>query len=234
MPKISIIIPIHNDFSNGKIREQLEILKDQSDIEVIYIDGGSTDGSLEYLSNFKVKLISLKDSNRAERIKRGIEESSSEFLLIHHPRSVLERQGLVALKKIHKNKVWGGFTHKFDSNHYLLSFTSWYSNQVRTKIRGILYLDHCIFFHKELIGDYSALPTIEIFEDTLLSELLLKKSHPILIPFVSVTSAIRFNRNGIWKQAILNQVMKVCWFLKISPTNMNKIYEKGLELNSKI
>ncbi|MBK23045.1 MAG: glycosyl transferase, family 2 [Halobacteriovorax sp.] len=234
MPKISIVIPINNDFSNGKIREQIEVFEGRKDIEVIYVDGGSNDGSLEFLSNYDVKIISLKDSNRAERIARGIQEASSSFLLLHHPRSYIESSGLDALFETCKRKVWGGLTHRFDTNHYLLNFTSWYSNQVRAKIRGILYLDHCIFFHKDLLEDQSALPTIEIFEDTAISELLLTKSHPILIPFTSTTSAIRFKKNGIWKQAILNQIMKICWYLKVSPSNMNKIYEKGLELNSKI
>ena len=74
MQKVSIIIPINNDLAHGKLREQVEVFQNVQDIEIIYVDGGSTDGSIEFLSRFKFSLVNFPNSNRAERIKKGDNE----------------------------------------------------------------------------------------------------------------------------------------------------------------
>ena len=107
-------------------------------------------------------------------------------------------------------------------------------NFIRGDFRKIYYLDHCIFFQKDLVGsDKNFVPDVDIFEDTYLSQKLAKISFPTRLRFTSTTSAIRFQKNGVWRQAILNQILKAGFLLGISKTFMNKVYEKGLNLNSK-
>jgi len=73
--------------------------------------------------------------------------------------------------RVHKNKkIWGGLTHQFDHDHHLLKFISFYSNNVRSKKKGIVYLDHCIFLHKQQLIKLGGVPDIDIFEDTVISE----------------------------------------------------------------
>ena len=234
-PKLSIIIPIHNDLSTGYLAKQIEVFKSLTSVEVLYIDGGSSDGSKELIERSVFSFHLLENSNRAERLNLGLRLSQSELILFHHPRSLLSTEALGSL--VHGPRAdWGAFTHAFDQEKLLLKFTSWYSNRVRFNIRSIAYLDHCIFFKRVLtLRNQELLPNIDIFEDTALSANLLNLSeNKELLPFKSVTSSIRFERNGLWYQAILNQVLKICWYLKLSPDQMNKIYEKGLELNSKV
>ena len=129
--------------------------------------------------------------------------------------------------------TWGGLTHKFDVKHPLLKFTSWYSNMVRGRIREILYLDHCIFFKRSLLSEEAPVPEVDIFEDTLLSLKLKRISHLEILPFISLTSSIRFTHRGIFFQAIVNQLMKVGYFLNFSDKWMNRLYEGSLRLNSR-
>ncbi|MFT6070144.1 MAG: glycosyltransferase involved in cell wall biosynthesis [Bacteriovoracaceae bacterium] len=234
-PSLSIIIPVHNDLSTGFLEDQIKIFKTLHNTEIIFIDGGSTDGSIELIKESGFSHFLLENSNRAERLNLGLKKSQSELILFHHPRSLIKKEGLDYLSRFVKED-WGAFTHTFDNSSLLLKFTSWYSNEVRFKIRSIAYLDHCIFFKKKMsLKDPALLPNIDIFEDTALSSNLNALSeNKRLLPFVSTTSSIRFKRNGLWKQAFLNQVLKVCWYLRLSPDFMNKIYEKGLELNSKV
>lgn len=234
-PLLSIVIPIHNDLSIGYLEKQINTFKSLRNIEVIFIDGGSIDGSKELIEKAGFDFHQLPNSNRAQRLNYGLEISLSELILFHHPRSLVEKEGLDFLIKEVKED-WGAFTHCFDKKNTLLNFTSWYSNEVRFKIRSIAYLDHCIFFKKCLVKKRKpVLPNIEIFEDTILSKNLFNLSeNKVLIPFKSTTSSIRFEKNGLWFQAILNQVLKLCWYLGLSTQQMNKVYEKGLELNSKV
>ena len=54
-----------------------------------------------------------------------------------------------------------------------------------------------------------------------------------LLPFISTTSAIRFTKNGLWTQALMNQILKLGFHIGVPHDTMNKIYERGLNLNSK-
>lgn len=173
--------------------------------------------------------------SRAERLNIGYHRAQGEIILFHHPRSFVDPNGIRILVEIsqrpNRELQWGGFTHKFDMHHGLLKFTSWYSNRVRARLRGILYLDHCIFFDRRLWqGD---LPNVDIFEDTLLSYIFRKVTMPTVLPFASTTSSIRFQRNGFYFQAALNQLLKLAFYARVPHRQLSRIYEGNLELNSK-
>jgi hypothetical protein len=97
----------------------------------------------------------------------------------------------------------------------------------------VYYLDHCLFAQKQLLLDVGLFPQIDIFEDTEICIKLNKKGKPVRLPFVSQTSAVRFQTNGIYSQALKNQYMKWCYYFSGSDKKMNALYEKGIDLNTK-
>jgi glycosyltransferase involved in cell wall biosynthesis len=231
---ISVVIPTFNEVKNGNfLKNILNELKDLKCIELIIVDSGSTDGTLELLKNFSVKLFNSKRVTRASRLNLGIDSASFDLILLHHPRNYLKKESLIYLDKIQDTIIWGGFSHKFDKDHWLLNFTSWYSNKIRSR-RGILYLDHCIFFNRKKVKNKIQIPDVEIFEDTELSKILLGFAKPVILEQETITSAIRFVNNGIFKQALLNQYLKIAYYRKVSDKKMNKIYENKLNLNNRV
>jgi hypothetical protein len=158
----------------------------------------------------------------------------SKLILLHHPRSLISNEGIKYLIESSTLPKWGGFTHSFDDPHPILKFTSWYSNKVRASIFNIIYLDHCIFFTQKIKNEIGVIPNIDVFEDTVLSKLISTKfKKPVILPFSSLTSAVRFRENGIIKQSILNQFIKLLFHLGINHKIINKVYEKTISLNSK-
>jgi len=141
-------------------------------------------------------------------------------------------EGIKTLLNCTSEIGWGAFTHQFDIQHPLLNFTSWYSNRIRGDRRGVYYLDHCLFAQKQLLLDVGLFPEMHIFEDTAICLKLKRKAKPIRLPFISQTSAVRFQSNGIYRQAIKNQYMKCCYYFSGSDKKMNARYEKGIELNT--
>ncbi len=230
---ISVIISSHNEMKLDFFKATLENLKDFPGVELIIVDRKSDDGTSELASRYADKMVSTTQNSRAKRLNMGIEVASGEIIFLHHPRSVIDVRALDWLKE-HKDKVtWGGLTHQFDKNHFALKFTSWYSNMVRGRIREILYLDHCIFFRKDLLPEHDAVPEVDVFEDTLLSQKLKAKGRMDLLPYTSLTSAIRFTHRGVMTQAFVNQLMKIGFYLNLSDKWMNRLYEGTLKLNSK-
>ncbi len=230
---ISVIFSTFNEVELGFFEKSLQSLSKKSFIEIIVVDKGSTDGTQELAKKYNCKLIESSSNSRGYRLNEGISHSNAELVIFNHPRSIISDDGLNYIINNYKELTWGGFTHKFDIQSPLLNFTSWYSNHVRADIREIFYLDHCIFCKRSLLDKIGGFPIQEIFEDTILSLKLRKVSASKRIPYSSTTSAIRFRKNGQFKQAILNQVLKIAFNLNFSPEKMNKVYELGLNLNSK-
>ena len=235
--EISIIIPTFNEIKHGYINKILDELCNIKGIEIIIIDGGSTDGTCQLVKSRADGYFSIKNSNRAQRMNYGFAMSKADLIIFHHPRSFISKSAIDELKSFNANtgqEFWGGFTHRFDKDSLWLKFTSWYSNHIRRKISGIIYLDHCIFSTRNLIKKTGGFPQRDIFEDTVFSNRLYKSIKPVLLKNYSITSSIRFKQNGFFVQAILNLVMKACFLCRLSDMKMNIIYEKGLNLNKKI
>ncbi len=232
---LSIILPTQNEMRSGLLESILACLVQVNDAEIIVVDGGSDDGTLELLSKFDLKLIAEQGASRAAKLNAGIAAASGDMIFLHHPRSLVQPESFQQVAGLGNNgaRVWGGLSHQFDHDHPLLRFTSWYSNKIRCDRAGILYLDHCIFFDRRFKDEGLKIPDVDIFEDTELSKLLRRHSRPVRLSAVARTSAVRFKRNGIYRQALLNQWMKLAYYLNFSHDKMNRLYEKGLNLNKK-
>jgi len=229
---LSIVVPTLNESKTGYLSKILTAYHDLANIEIICVDGGSTDATILHIQQSNAKLISTDICSRAGRLNVGIQHAKFDMVLLHHPRSLVDIEGIKTLLNCTSEIGWGAFTHQFDIQHPLLNFTSWYSNRIRGDRRGVYYLDHCLFAQKQLLLDVGLFPEMHIFEDTAICLKLKRKAKPIRLPFISQTSAVRFQSNGIYRQAIKNQYMKCCYYFSGSDKKMNARYEKGIELNT--
>ncbi|TGM05346.1 hypothetical protein [Leptospira jelokensis] len=205
---LSIIVPTDID-ENIYYKESLLPFQGHNDVEII--------------------LIPQKEAfTRAERFNLGFHRSKGNLILFHHPRTNLPKEAIVYLIEKSKTQLieweWGGFLHSFDQKHFFLNWISWYSNEVRVRRKGIVYFDHCIFFQRNLWKE--DLSPSYLFEDTELSQNFLKQSKPVLLPFQAVTSAHRFIKNGIYKQTLLNFILKIGNQLQLPSSFLFSLYQK--------
>ena len=231
---ITIIIPTYNESKSGflpKLLASLAFLQDHADFEIYFVDGSSTDNTCELITNAGFSLIAAPKSNRAHRFNVGLKRATGELIVLHHPRSYISKNGYLSLRAFKDQTLWGAFRHSFDQDHPLLQFTSFYSQNIRLKFFHIAYLDHCLFASRDLLDQIGGVPERDIFEDTELSKALRRLSRPTLIQEAAVTSAIRFRQNGLVKQVLLNQLLKIAYHLKFPDAAMNRIYEKSVGLN---
>lgn len=82
-PKVSIVMPSFNqaDFIERSIQSVLN--QDYPNIELIVIDGGSTDGSVEIIKQYASKLaywVSEPDEGQAQAINKGITKATGEWI----------------------------------------------------------------------------------------------------------------------------------------------------------
>ncbi len=96
MVKFSIIIPCLNEEKN--LRELLPLLVGQSD-DIILVDSGSTDKSVELAKSFHLKLLQQEFINYADNKNRAILKSLHEWVLLL---DADERPDLLFFEEIHK------------------------------------------------------------------------------------------------------------------------------------
>lgn len=235
-PLISVVLPCLNELRHGYLGQILANLQEQVGAkELIAVVSPSRDDTLATLQQAPGwRVIASNAPNRAQRLCEGIAASRGEVVLLHHPATLLPET--IALQQIaaaiaDPEVIWGGFHHSFDWDHPLLRFTSWYSNQVRSRQSRILYLDHCIFARRAILETIGGVPVMDIFEDTALSERLRAFAPPRLLPGTVTTSARRFRQRGVYRQALLNQQLKLMYHLGVAPTAMNRRYERDSQIN---
>lgn len=100
-PKVSIIIPVYNtaDF----VREAIESILNQTlqDLEVIAVNDGSTDGTLEILQSMasedsRVKVLSQKNQGQSIARNEGIRIASGKYLYFMDSDDYLKKEALQA------------------------------------------------------------------------------------------------------------------------------------------
>ena len=243
--RLSIILPCLNEIRHGYLDRILVNLVAQSipqnyKVEIIAVVSASEDGTDVFLEKYTAKFVGLQvvrslAKNRAQRLNEGIAISTGEIILLHHPATLLPEGIAFQLieEALGSGARWGAFQHSFDSSHELLRFTSWYSDHVRVQQKGIVYLDHCPFIDRQLLAKIGHVPDLDIFEDTVLSDRLGKFAKPVLAKGKIITSARRFRQRGIYRHAMLNQLLKICYHFNIDPRSLNRLYEQKASINVK-
>lgn len=126
MTKISVIIPVYNTASY--LKECIESVLNQSfrDIELICINDGSTDSSLEVLNYYKskdnrVKIISQENKGVGAARNIGIDEATGEYVLFIDSDDYIKKDALTDLIYLAESKSLDVLMFKminFDNNTY--------------------------------------------------------------------------------------------------------------------
>ena len=229
---LSVIIPTYNEASNigrllGCINE-LSYLNNQA-IEVIVVDGGSTDKTVEVASSFSRVIVRHSQKGRAKQLNLGARNAVGEILYFLHCDSVPPKHfDYVILKAINEGADAGCFRLKFDKFH-LLTFISCFFTRFNFPVcRGG---DQSLFIQKKLfnyLGGYNE--SYQIYEDNDLTDRICKKFNFRVLPFYIRTSSRRFKTNGYFK---LMYHFSVIHFkknvLKSSPENLYQYYLKSIK-----
>lgn len=159
--RISIIIPIYNEEKTiGKMQEQLEALRGR--FEILFVDGGSSDRTLELIHPcFKV-IHSPK--GRAGQMNTGAKASHGDILFFLHCDSELPKYPLAEIRKVMKDHSAGCFGIAFHSWNFFMFICRVISNH-RIKDRKVMFGDQGIFVERSLFFEVGMFPEIPVMED---------------------------------------------------------------------
>jgi rSAM/selenodomain-associated transferase 2 len=225
-PKISIIIPVLNEAI--ALPSVLARIGDVPHVEVIVVDGGSRDQTVAIAKSFPVKVTSAT-AGRASQMNTGATIATGDILLFLHADTCLppEFQTLIPLALQDIGTVAGAFELRIDAQLRGLRLVE-QMVKMRSHFLSLPYGDQAIFlktaiFHE--IGGFADLPIMEDFELILR---LRRLGRITIVPAPVITSGRRWQKLGVLKTTLINQLIVVGYFLGIPPTQLVRWYRRNL------
>ncbi len=225
-PAVSVILPVLREA--GSINEVVAHIRAQDpdgSAEIIVIDGDLT-GSTINAALVNGLILAVSRQGRARQMNRGAEMASGDILLFLHSDTLLPAQALARINLAMKDKhiVGGAFELGIDSDRRIFRITEWYV-ALRTRLTKMPFGDQAIFIRRnyfEKLGGYKDIP---LMEDVELMARIKKRGDLIcVIPCKVMTSARRWEREGIVYCTLRNWLLQILYALGVAPERLVKWY----------
>ena len=225
---LSIIVPVYNEKESlVDFERQLPYLKG---VEIIVVDGGSTDGTFHPIKKLEECYGNLKvvrtQSGRAHQMNHGVGFTHGKILLFLHIDTFLPREFEKNISdQFSQGSKWGRF------DVLLTSRTCWArliagAINLRSRLSGIATGDQCIFVDKDLFDKIGGFPNQKLMEDVELSKQLKQWSRPACLKNKVITSSRRWEQFGVIRTVWLMWCLRFEYMLKVSPDKLHKKYYK--------
>ncbi len=221
----SIIIPSFNESENIEpCLLALQSLRKQC--EIIVVDGGSSDNTVQLARPFADKVIQSK-KGRARQMNAGAIQATAEMLIFLHADTRLPDQALLFISQSHQ--PWGRFDIKLSGTPLMLKLISCFMNW-RSRLTGIATGDQAIFINKQLFDQIGGYPDIALMEDITLCSHLKKIAKPNCINARVISSGRRWEKFGVIKTILLMWSLRIRYYFGEQPEVLAELYSNGLFL----
>ena len=217
---ISVIIPILNEYGGlADLERHLALFHFD---EVIYVDGGSTDGSWEWLQKNVEYTIQTKPG-RAIQMNAGAKKADNDYLFFMHADTRLPAEASRQITEGLSLCSWGRFDVRFLDNDWLLSIVAYCMN-LRSRITGVSTGDQGLFLARSTFWDIDGFDEIPIMEDIEIAKRLKLISKPFCSQSHVITSARRWHQNGRIKTILLMWWLRWKYYRGESPAILQRYY----------
>lgn len=219
---ISIIIPTRNEADSiGRLLPELLAVPG---VELLVVDGGSTDNTVDIAKSLGAQVLS-SSPGKAKQMNAGAEAAHGSILLFLHCDTKLA-PGFVEQVGDALNQPEisaGAFQLSIDSKGFGLRVIEWLVN-FRSKILQMPYGDQGIFVTTDMFFSVGEFPHQPIMEDFELMRRLRGRGKIKILPLHATTSARRWKKLGIMRTTVINQAIILGYLLGVNPEKLAEWY----------
>ena len=222
----SIIIPALNEAASIQgCLLALQPLRDHA--EIIVVDGGSRDNTIELATPYADKILS-SEQGRARQMNQGAKQATGDILLFLHADTELPEHALSLItQQLTPEKPWGRFDIQLRGESVMFTIIAFMMNW-RSRLTGIATGDQVLFVSRATFNAVGGYPDISLMEDIALSSALKKISSPVCLTAKVNSSARRWQQYGIYKMILLMWGLRLRYWLGQDPHYLAELYRTGL------
>ncbi len=228
MVQVSIILPVRNE--ENLILPAIERLRESNSLlptEIIVVDGGSSDRTVELAEEYADQVIRSPKGCRSFQMHLGAQQSKGAILVFLHVDSRLPRhwQDILtrSLMESPKPPAALSFRIRFDSERFLFKLIAGLAN-FRCKFTKIPQGDQGLIVPRENYFSCGGFPDIPLMEEYLFLPQLRRLGKIEIVQEPTVTSARKYEAKGPIKNALKNSLLVLLFYLGVSPITLAEWY----------
>jgi rSAM/selenodomain-associated transferase 2 len=223
MTRLSVVVPMLNEgFAIGATLAALRT--GAPNAEVIVVDGGSTDQSVDVARNLADRVVAAA-RGRARQMNAGAALGPGDILAFVHADtrvpSSFEKEILDALEE--SDIVGGRFDVELDDPSFAYRLIGDLIS-LRSRITRTATGDQAIFVRRSVFEALGGFPDLDLCEDLDFSRRLKRAGRVACLHSRVTTSARRWRRDGLARTVLRMWAIRAFYLLGVPPSRLKRIY----------
>jgi rSAM/selenodomain-associated transferase 2 len=224
MTDISIIVPAFNNAQwIGAALQALAPMRARG-VEVIVVDGGSTDGTAQLAAPLADRVL-VAENRRAAQMNAGANIAQG-YILLFLPVGIWlppEADALLLHGPGREFALWGRFDIEIEGAHWLLPLVSRLIN-AHSRATGFATGAQALFMTREAFSRTGGFPDLSCMEDIVIAQKLKTLSPPLCLRAKALTADETFMRDGFWRTLWRMARLRLAWHLGTDPAELARRY----------
>jgi len=220
--RLSVIVPTLDE--EATIASTLARARQPGDVELVVVDGGSRDESVHVARPLADRVLDAP-RGRAVQMNAGAAAARGAVLLFLHADTRLpdDYPALVADALAPADVVGGRFDIRLDAPGLAYRVIERLIG-LRSRLTGVATGDQAIFVRRDAFVRVGGYPAIPLMEDIALCRALKRAGRMAALRDVVVTSARRWQRDGLVRTVALMWTLRLAYYAGVSPARLARAY----------
>ena len=222
--QISVIIPVLNE--EAVIGACLAQFCNVEDVELIVVDGGSTDGTQRAVeARGGVQWVQVEMAGRALQMNAGAERATGDVFLFLHADTFLPSDGVMLIRdSLRAPDVMGGRFQLGLSEETIGFRLVALLSTLRSRYLGITYGDQGIYVRRETFNAVGGFPPLQLFEDSEFCSRVARVGKFVMLDARVCSSTRRWRKWGFVRTVVEMWVLRILYTCSVSDVRLSRWY----------
>ncbi|MFL6717963.1 MAG: TIGR04283 family arsenosugar biosynthesis glycosyltransferase, partial [Burkholderiaceae bacterium] len=190
--------------------------------QIVLVDGGSSDDTVR-LAAAHADLAIAAERGRASQMHAGALAATGDALLFLHADTLLPPHADALIAAALRSHQWGRFDVALDGAHPMFRVIAAMMN-LRSRLTAVATGDQAIFMRRTFYLQAGGFPQLALMEDVAFCKRARRLARPACLRQRVLTSARRWEKNGIWRTILLMWRLRLAYFLGADPERLAQQY----------